>query len=453
MGLFGSWKRSAGWHATENPGVVRFFDGQRWHGYGRLTALDAEGPLPFTVEAQKQRTIDELAEQQDKIEAKLREAKATCEDLGRQRSQLERQIAHLREDHAEAAHENFLREINLRGFPTAADGSAKIAEAIKEVRARARQLVKDGKAISTHDNLAEFFDTHSGVDGPIRKVLRKDITTMVLGIFNAECEAATRAMRSMTSLSSAYSRILQSHEKLHAATLAIGVSISLEYRDLKLQESHLVWDHLVAKAKERAEAQDARDRQREEARAQAEYEVALDRLEKELEHYLNMLATMRRQGDAEGIARFEGLIKEINGRIAAIEERSANIRVGYVYVISNIGSFGEGVVKIGLTRRLEPMDRVRELSSASVPFRYDVHAMIFSMDAVSLETKLHQHFDGHRINGINRRREFFRVTPHQVLEALKAHEADIVEWIEDPEAEEYRLTLDQVQLELEDSDA
>ncbi|MFF2244301.1 GIY-YIG nuclease family protein [Arthrobacter sp. NPDC058130] len=449
VGLFGGKKQMIGWHATDDPSVMRYFDGQRWRGRARLTALDHWGPLPFPGEAQRLQADDELIERQSQIQ----KAVAACEELGQKRSDLERQIRELRQERAEVEHENFLHEINLWDFPTVADGSAKIAEALKEVRAQAKHMVRDGLALSTDTKLAAFFDINSGFDSPIRKHLRQNITTMVLGIFNAECEAATRAMRSMSSLTAAGDRIRRSWTKLHEATMPIGVMLSDDYVKLKLKESQLVWEHLAAKAIDRAEAQDARDRQREEARAQAEYEVALDGLEKELDHYLNMLATMQRQGDVEGVERFEGLIEETKGRIAAIEERSANIRVGYVYVISNIGSFGEGVVKIGLTRRLEPMDRVRELSSASVPFRYDVHAMIFSMDAVSLENRLHQHFDAHRINRINRRREFFRVTPHQVLEALKSHEADIVEWIEDPEAEEYRLTLDQARLELESSDA
>ena len=90
------------------------------------------------------------------------------------------------------------------------------------------------------------------------------------------------------------------------------------------------------------------------------------------------------------------------------------------------------------------MDRVKELSSASVPFRYDVHALYFSQDAVSLETALHHHFEDRRVNKINRRREFFYATPHEVLQALKAHDVDLVEWVQDPEAIEFRLTQGQL---------
>jgi len=425
---------------------MRYFNGQEWKGRARMTALDDFGPLPVTEESRRQATIAELMQRQGQIEQALTSGAAAMAEIAQERSALEAQIAELRKDKVLVEDVNYLREINVRDFPTVADGSPEIAEAIKNVRGEAKQLIKEGRAVSTHDQLAKFFDNNGGLESQVNELLRKGVMKMVLGIFNAECEAATRAMRSMDSLNTASSRILQVNTKLHAATLPLGVSISNEYLKLKLHETRLVWKHLAAKAIERARAQDARERLREEARAQEEFEVALDALEKELEHYATMLAEMQRRKDIDGINRFEALMLETRQRIADIEVRAANIRVGYVYVISNIGSFGEGIVKIGLTRRLEPLDRVRELSSASVPFRYDVHAMIFSMDAVSLETRLHHYFDKRRINRINRRREFFRATPHEVLEALKAHEADIVEWIEDPEAEEYRLTLDQEQL-------
>lgn len=114
MGLFGGKKQAVGWHATDEANIIRYFDGQRWRGEARLTALDDLGPLPFTVEAQKQKTIDELVEQESQIEDAVTAASAACEDLGQKRSDLERQIRELRQERAEAVHEDFLREINLR---------------------------------------------------------------------------------------------------------------------------------------------------------------------------------------------------------------------------------------------------------------------------------------------------------------------------------------------------
>ena len=89
-------------------------------------------------------------------------------------------------------------------------------------------------------------------------------------------------------------------------------------------------------------------------------------------------------------------------------------RAGHIYVISNVGSFGEGVFKIGMTRRLEPLERVRELGDASVPFLFDVHAIIYCQDAPSVEKRLHSTFDKYRVNRANGRKEFFRVAPEQV---------------------------------------
>ena len=118
-----------------------------------------------------------------------------------------------------------------------------------------------------------------------------------------------------------------------------------------------------------------------------------------------------------------------------------NIRAGYVYVISNFGSFGEHVVKIGLTRRLEPMDPVRELGDASVPFNFDVHAMVFSDDAVSLEGNLHQAFTDRRVNLVNQRREFFYATPTEVREALETLGGQqLLEFHEVPEAADWRAS-------------
>jgi len=162
------------------------------------------------------------------------------------------------------------------------------------------------------------------------------------------------------------------------------------------------------------------------------------RLEKERAHYETVVAAMRLKGDAEAVADAEAKIAELDNAITGIENRAANTRAGYVYCISNIGAFGPSVVKIGLTRRLEPMDRVRELGDASVPFRFDVHALIFSEDAVGLETALHHHFASRRVNMVNAHREFFYAKPAEVREALEAVRGSLITFQEEPEALEWR---------------
>ena len=131
----------------------------------------------------------------------------------------------------------------------------------------------------------------------------------------------------------------------------------------------------------------------------------------------------------------------MENNLKAIDYREANQKAGYVYVISNIGSFGKDIYKIGMTRRLEPMDRIDELSDASVPFNFDVHAMIFSDNAPALEASLHQAFEDRKVNMINRRREFFHVTLDEIKNVVKANHDKTVEFIENPDAEQYRETL------------
>jgi len=123
-----------------------------------------------------------------------------------------------------------------------------------------------------------------------------------------------------------------------------------------------------------------RERLREERKVAQEIERERVRLEKERQHYVNALEALVANGDEAGAARLREQLDDVRRAIEAVDYRAANIRAGYVYVISNIGSFGERMVKVGMTRRLDPMDRIRELSDASVPFNFDVHALYFSKE-------------------------------------------------------------------------
>ena len=123
-----------------------------------------------------------------------------------------------------------------------------------------------------------------------------------------------------------------------------------------------------------------------------------------------------------------------------IDYREANKRAGYVYIISNIGAFGENVYKIGMTRRLDPQERIDELGDASVPFDFDVHALIFSDDAPSLENALHRAFDNRRLNKVNAKREFFKVTLDEIKAVVRQNYDKTAEFIDLPEAEQYRVS-------------
>jgi len=162
------------------------------------------------------------------------------------------------------------------------------------------------------------------------------------------------------------------------------------------------------------------------------------RLEKERDHHVNVLEALLAKGDEEAAERVREDLADVDRAIADVDYRAANVRAGYVYVISNVGALGEGVVKIGLTRRLEPKDRIRELGDASVPFRFDVHALFFSEDAVGIEAELHRRLADRRVNAVNLRREFFYATPEEVKPHLLELGGELLEYEEIAEALEFR---------------
>ena len=137
----------------------------------------------------------------------------------------------------------------------------------------------------------------------------------------------------------------------------------------------------------------------------------------------------------------ENHLSDLEIAVKDIDYREANKRAGYVYVISNIGAFGENVFKIGMTRRLDPMERVDELGDASVPFKFDVHAMIFSDNAPQLEAALHKAFEDRKVNMVNNKREFFRVSIEEIEEVVKKNYDKTVDFIKTPQAEQYRESM------------
>jgi hypothetical protein len=221
----------------------------------------------------------------------------------------------------------------------------------------------------------------------------------------------------------------------------MDIRISDAYHRLRVQELELTADYLTKVEEEKERVREERERQREEEKARREFEREKARLLKEQTHYSSALDKLIAKGDEAGAAELRERLDQIAGAIAGVEAREANIRAGYVYVISNLGAFGEHMVKIGMTRRLEPKDRIRELGDASVPFRFDTHALIFSQDAVGLEARLHQDLADRRVNHVNTQREFFYATPAEVRERLEAVAGQhLLEYTEVAEAVEWRAS-------------
>ncbi len=269
-----------------------------------------------------------------------------------------------------------------------------------------------------------------------RKMVR-DFSKLLLRAYNAEADNLVRDLKPYK-LEAARERLRKVASTIARLGQTMDIHISGPYHELREYELSLTADYRQKLADEKDLEREEKEKLREEKRAQQEMERERARLEKEREHYLNALEALRAKGDDDAVAAHEAELEKIKRAIEDVDYRAANIRAGYVYVISNIGSFGEGVVKVGLTRRLDPDVRVRELGDASVPFRFDTHAMFFSKDAVGIEASLHQRLASRRVNRINTRREFFYATPDEVKAHLQEAAGELLSFEALPEALEFR---------------
>lgn len=228
----------------------------------------------------------------------------------------------------------------------------------------------------------------------------------------------------------------------------MNISVSNDYLDLKIKELRLAFEYQQKKQEEKEAQKAERAELREAAKLQKEIELQRKKIEKEQTHYQTAYEKLLKQLEAtpdnvdliKKKAELENQLQDIEKAIQDIDYREANHKAGYVYIISNIGAFGENVYKIGMTRRLDPQDRVDELGDASVPFNFDVHAMIFSDDAPALEAALHKAFEDKKLNMVNTRREFFNVTLDEIKEVVKKNFDKTVEFIDVPDAEQYRVS-------------
>jgi hypothetical protein len=303
------------------------------------------------------------------------------------------------------------------------------------IESKVKDMVrKDGGAVEA--------STTWHVDGSAAKgrAMVRDISKLMLRAFNAEADTLVRGLKPYK-VNAAVERLTKVVETVARLGKTMNIRIAESYLRLRIRELELTADFLQKQAEEKEIERAERERLREEKKVQQEIERERLRLEKERKHYENALAALVANGDEAGAERLREQLADVDRAISDVDYRAANIRAGYVYVVSNIGSFGEAMVKVGMTRRLDPMDRIRELSDASVPFNFDVHALFFSKDAVGIEASMHERLAPKRVNIINRRREFFRATALEAKEHLGQLAGELLEFQDLAEALEYRQGL------------
>ena len=323
------------------------------------------------------------------------------------------------------------------------DTSDEFKQKIQSIRKEQKDLIRNKKAVYCH---IEW--TVEGSKAKGRTMTNRSIR-MTLRAFNGECDAIIAKVR-WNNVDSCLNRIQRSKVGLDKLNESNKIAIGGDYNRLKRKELRTVHEYNEKKHKEKEERSARIKEEREEKKVLLEAEKIKKEAEKEqklaekalekVRKELGLLSGKELEDKNQQIALLEQQLEEAIEKGERAKSRAQFTKQGHVYIISNIGSFGEGIYKIGLTRRLEPLIRVRELGDASVPFLFDLHAMIFSEDAPALERNLHEIFNDKRLNLVNRRKEFFRVTLEEIEEEVYKIEPES-EFIKTTESREFRETL------------
>ena len=398
--------------------------------------------------------VRQLTEKSEKLDKDISEKESTIKKLevkaekmesenNKKVNELEKKLDQLRTQIVQTSNEILLQEFGF--YEPAFDfaTSDEYKEKLQSIRNEAKKLISDGNAVT--GNLGWTVNGNASTG----KKLVIDMQKLLLRAFNAECDELIKNVK-YNNYGSYVKRIEKSSQSISKLGVMMGIHITEFYKNNKITELTLAFEYALKKQQEKEEQKEIKARMREEAKLQREIEEARKKLEKEQTHYLNALAKINKQifeatdDEKEALLNkkreLEEKINDTEKAIKDVDYREANKRAGYVYIISNIGAFGENVYKIGMTRRLDPMERVDELGDASVPFNFDVHAMIFSDDAPKLENALHKAFENRKLNMVNQRREFFNVTLDEIKSVVKENYDKTVEFIDMPEAEQYRVS-------------
>lgn len=388
----------------------------------------------------------EPIELEEKIEKQKAELKKLIAKLNNVSSELQDKHTNLENIKAEVGELEADKEMSGYGlykphydFAT----SLEYKDQLKEIRDEQKDAIRNKTAVQFNTNWRVNNSKTAG-----RKMNRNNIKA-ILRSFNNECTDAIKKV-TYSNYERIRSRIEKSFDQHNKMYEVVDIRMNDSYLNLKFQELDLAFEYANKKEDEREALREQREAEREDKALQREIQKQRKTLTKEIDHYeqaVKELSDKLNHSDTDN-SELQAEIDNLRQKLDTLYDdqddldfRENNATAGYVYIISNIGSFGKDVVKIGVTRRLEPLDRIRELSSASVPFKFDVHALIFSENAYSLETELHKRFDKNRINKVNNRKEYFKIPIAEIEKELKKYKNVTVDFHENAEAPEYRQTL------------
>lgn len=389
-----------------------------------------------------------IVEINDYLANKEKEKSKINNDIIKYKSQLDgliREISNKRKELIDVEDEIEIQECAIYEPRYDFATSLQYKEELDEVRQYQKDMIKDKSAVIYSENWT--------VDGSLAK--GKKMTNgnikVILRCFNSECEAAINKIK-YNNIHTIEKRIQTSFNILNQAFKTAKVAITDDYLDLKFDELYLGYEFEKKKAEEKEALREQREKEREEKALQKEVENKKKKINKEITHLqklveeLNLRSAETKDENEKNdiLAQLTAAnqnIKDYTDEEKELDYRLENLGAGYVYIISNIGAFGKDIFKIGVTRRLDPLERINELSSASVPFKFDVHALIFSYNAYQLETELHNKFSKNRVNKVNNRKEFFKVSIDDLEKELMNYKDLTIEFTKTPDAEEYNESL------------
>ena len=402
----------------------------------------AESQVEFAHQKITQEQL--LKEQYDKYMDEISKQKSLILAYNDEINELNSNIKDLKKDIITFSDEILVQDFGLYEPRSSFINADAYKAELTNIRNKQKAMIKDGSAVS---GSIDWQVNGSAAQG--RKMI-KDMQKLLLRAFNSECDEIINKVK-YNNYDTSVKKMERSFNAIAKLGITMSISITSNYYDLKIQELQLALEYQIQKQREKEEKAELRAQQREEARLQKELKEQRKNIDKERKHYEQALSNINKQISSSSDENIEELNKkkeeiiqslsDIDTKIKDIDYREANQKAGYVYIISNIGSFGEGIYKIGMTRRLNPQERVDELGDASVPFKFDVHAMIFSEDAPALEAKLHRAFEDRKLNLVNQRREFFKVSLDEIKEVVKNNFDKTVEFVEVPDADQYRISL------------
>jgi Domain of unknown function (DUF4041)/T5orf172 domain len=392
------------------------------------------------------RTLD------NQIAALTEQSKRLNEQSKVEEYEISTSIAALKTELQELEEQDFVEAFGFYDSKYDFQESSEYKQRLDLIRTQQKQKIKD--------KIAAICNTEWSVGGSLKegKKMTDNFIKLVLRAFNGECDACVMKVK-YNNIQTMEKRVRKAYDELNKLSQTTHCEITPQYLDLKLQELWLTHEYQEKKYLKLEEQRTIREQMREEERALRELEKAKQEAEREERRYQEALEKARK--DVENATgkvqeKLFAQIEELRLRLTeaeAMKQRAVSqaqmTKFGHVYIISNIGSFGDNVYKVGMTRRLEPMDRVKELGDASVPFPFDVHAMIFCENAPELESRLHRLFDAKRMNKANGRKEFFRVSLEEIVKAVQEIDTELrtckseIKFTKVAEAAEYRKTLAQ----------